>query len=181
MPEWHPPLFTLAQQFESANGFPLINGFVSAQVDRRLNEGISHNEVPDMLSHFLPEALAKPDPEQTRGVLRHVCDTNIIPGADTTAIAICTALMLLSQHRDAMANLRTELESIKLDELRGSIVTPISQGRLPYMQAVVQEALRLHPAVGMQSPRVVPSGGRTISCRPIPEGVGFPEVSVDRG
>lgn len=36
---------------------------------------------------------------------------------------------------------------------------------MPYLDAVVHEALRLHPAVGLLMERVVPAGGRTIGGR----------------
>ena len=39
---------------------------------------------------------------------------------------------------------------------------------MPYLQAVMYEALRLHPAVGMSLPRVVPSGGFEVSGKYIP-------------
>jgi cytochrome P450 len=42
---------------------------------------------------------------------------------------------------------------------------------MPYLQAVIQEVLRCHPAVGMSLPRVTPSGGIEICGQFIPQGV----------
>ncbi|KAK7393863.1 hypothetical protein QQX98_013353 [Neonectria punicea] len=41
---------------------------------------------------------------------------------------------------------------------------------MPYLQAVIKEALRLHPAVGLPLERVVPEGGATIAGRFFPSG-----------
>ncbi|KAM6505407.1 pisatin demethylase [Fusarium solani] len=47
---------------------------------------------------------------------------------------------------------------------------------MPYLQAVIKEALRLHPGVGTQLTRVVPKGGVVIEGQFFPEGV---EVGVN--
>jgi hypothetical protein len=44
---------------------------------------------------------------------------------------------------------------------------------MPYLQAVIQEGLRCHPAVGMSLPRVTPVGGIEICGHFIREGVSF--------
>ena len=41
---------------------------------------------------------------------------------------------------------------------------------MPYLQAVMKEAMRMHPAVGISMPRYVPSGGAEIGGRYYPEG-----------
>ena len=44
--------------------------------------------------------------------------------------------------------------------------------RLPYLEAVINEALRIHATSGIGLPRLVPAGGLTVS------GVFFPEGAV---
>jgi len=41
---------------------------------------------------------------------------------------------------------------------------------MPYLQAVMKEAMRMHPAVGVSMPRYVPSGGAEIDGRWYPAG-----------
>lgn len=45
---------------------------------------------------------------------------------------------------------------------------------MSYLQAVIKEALRMHPATGLPLERVVPAGGATISGYFFPEGVSGP-------
>ena len=50
--------------------------------------------------------------------------------------------------------------------LKGSSPTPIAfaeSNQMPYLQACMKEAMRLHPAVGMLLERFVPEGGVTIA------------------
>jgi hypothetical protein len=42
---------------------------------------------------------------------------------------------------------------------------------MPYLQAVIKEILRMHPAVGTILPRLVPKGGATLAGVYLPEGV----------
>ncbi|KAG4292439.1 hypothetical protein FPRO06_13692 [Fusarium proliferatum] len=69
-----------------------------------------------------------------------------------------------------MHKLRQELGDARAS---GHISNPITfreaQG-LPYLQAVIKEGLRLHPAVGFTMPRVVPKGGKKLAGRVFPEG-----------
>jgi cytochrome P450 len=43
--------------------------------------------------------------------------------------------------------------------------------RMPYLQAVIKEALRMHPATGLPLGRVVPKGGSVIAGKYFAEGV----------
>jgi cytochrome P450 len=45
---------------------------------------------------------------------------------------------------------------------------------MPYLQAVMKEALRVHPATGYPMFRVVPQGGEVLAGQFFPEGVRAP-------
>ena len=51
-----------------------------------------------------------------------------------------------------------------------TIVTFAEANRMPYLQASMKEAMRIHPAVGQLLERVVPKGGATIAGVWLPEG-----------
>lgn len=43
--------------------------------------------------------------------------------------------------------------------------------KMPYLQAVIKEGIRLHPAAGLPMQRVVPKGGVKLAGQFFPEGV----------
>ncbi len=45
---------------------------------------------------------------------------------------------------------------------------------MPYLQAVLKEALRMHPATGLPLGRSVPEGGAVIAVKMFPAGVVVP-------
>jgi len=49
---------------------------------------------------------------------------------------------------------------------------------LPILDAVITEALRLHPAAPSSLQRITPAGGRTVDGVQVPENVGWVEVHV---
>ncbi|KIL86254.1 pisatin demethylase [Fusarium avenaceum] len=97
---------------------------------------------------------------------------NIGAGSDTTANALSSILYFLYTNPHTLSRLRGELDThVK--------VNPISfeqSQSMPYLQAVIKEALRLHPGVGTQLTRVVPKGGLVIEGHFFPEGT---EVGVN--
>ena len=62
----------------------------------------------------------------------------------------------------------------ELDEALGNDDDPVSTfeqvKRLPYLEAVINESLRLHSTSGIGLPRIVPEGGLTVCGRFFPEG-----------
>jgi len=78
-------------------------------------------------------------------------------GHDTTASALCSALMFLGQHKECIQKLREELKQNDLwewneDALDLNFKKVVS---LPYLHCVVREILRLAPPVGAGYRRVL--------------------------
>ena len=96
--------------------------------------------------------------------------SNIFAGSDTTAISTRAIIYHLLKNLSCKAKLVAELDAARE---QGKLSFPVSLAQadsLPYLQAVMYEALRLHPAVGMSLPRVSPSTGATIAGKFIPAG-----------
>ena len=82
----------------------------------------------------------------------------MLAGADTTAITIRAIVYYVLKNPIVYQRLRQELDSARLSH-------PISYDTtqtLSYLAAVIQEAMRIHPGVGLMLERVVPAEGLTI-------------------
>ncbi|CAI7650807.1 unnamed protein product [Penicillium viridicatum] len=86
--------------------------------------------------------------------------SNINAGSDTTAISLRAILYYTLKNPQASAKLQQELITA-LEENRLSLPVSWKQSeeQLRYLDAVIKEALRLHPAVGLMLERVVPAKG----------------------
>jgi hypothetical protein len=161
----------MTQYLGPLNGLPVVNGFVKEQIDIRLGLGSLKSSQDDMIADFTPFAMSEENLTESRLNLRHLCETNILPGGDSTSTAICACLFYLSRHPSANKRLRIELDDF--ENRAREEKTPAHLAALPYLQAVVKESMRLHPPVGLMNPRVVPAGGATISHHYFSSGVGL--------
>ncbi|PHH73408.1 hypothetical protein CDD82_5491 [Ophiocordyceps australis] len=89
------------------------------------------------------------------------CLDHMVAGIDTTGDTLCFLMWELSQPRSMQYQRKLS------EELRYDSTSPVDQ--LPFLDAVVNEALRCFPAIPMSLPRVVPQGGRIIHGLRIPE------------
>ncbi|KAE8154562.1 putative cytochrome P450 [Aspergillus avenaceus] len=90
------------------------------------------------------------------------CKDHLAAGIDTTGDGLCFLMWELSkpEHSQIQDRLYEELRLTSTD-------TPLDN--LPYLEAVIKEALRCTPPIPMSFPRYVPSGGRTIAGYFMPE------------
>lgn len=85
--------------------------------------------------------------------------SQILGGADTTAIVLKAIFYHLLKNPNAKQKLVAELRSSNLP-----FPIPYDQASaLPYLSACIQEGLRIHPVVGHILERVVPSSGLTLA------------------
>ena len=93
--------------------------------------------------------------------LRDTALTLLLAGHETTAVALCWTLYLLSQNPEAEARLHRELDST----LRGRLPEASDPAALPYLERVLSESMRLFPpawAVGRVALEDVELSGRII-------------------
>lgn len=76
----------------------------------------------------------------------------------------------LGQHPNTLASLRKELDEARASGNLSRIVTWKESRRLPYLEACIKEAGRIHPPFGLNLERIVPAGGLTLSAQHIPAG-----------
>jgi cytochrome P450 len=153
----------------------LIQGGSTGAVARfaraRLDERLMHSESTakdtgdptysqrDFLARFLEAKKEYPDIVTDNQVFSYTV-SNMNAGSDTTAISLRAILYYTLKSPRVMAKLYEELTTA-YQECRISL--PVSwkqsQEELPYLDAVIKEAFRLHPAVGLLLERIVPTGG----------------------
>ena len=81
--------------------------------------------------------------------------TNVVAGSDTVAMPLRSILYYVLQDQEVRNKLMLELEGAGL-----SVPVKWREARqLPYLDAVIQEALRIHPPVGFGPERIVPPQG----------------------
>jgi cytochrome P450 len=96
---------------------------------------------------------------------------NMVAGSDTTAISLSAILYHLLTEPKCLARLRAEIADFRTEGRLSCPATFRETQEMPYLQAVIKEALRMHPATGLPLERVVPDGGATICGWFFPKGV----------
>lgn len=133
------------------------------KVDRRLNWEL---ERPDIMSHVIHER--KGTTGLPIGEIYANFSSLTIAGSETTATVLSGAMNHLANNREKLEALATEVRQgfktegeISFDALRN----------LPYLNAVINEALRLCPPIPWMLPRRVPASGGEVAGVWLPGGV----------
>ncbi|OZJ06559.1 hypothetical protein BZG36_00480 [Bifiguratus adelaidae] len=154
------------------SGHGYVGNFARQQIAQRQKELKDANTAkregpPDFLSRFLE--MHEEDPERvTVNDIITTSQSNIGAGSDTTSITLAAVFYHHLRNPETMNRLQDEVDTAAAE---GRISSPVSfkeAQELPYLQAVIKEALRLHPATGFPMARVVPSGGAMLAERMFP-------------
>ncbi|KAK3315818.1 benzoate 4-monooxygenase cytochrome P450 [Apodospora peruviana] len=137
--------------------------FTTELVKKRRNNPVDR---PDIIGRILQAE----DPNEsfsTAFVAAQLSDC-VIAGTDTTATSMSTANFYLTRNPEAMRKLQAEIRGTfnRYDE-----INPASTAKLEYLNAVLQEAMRILPPVSWAPSREVPPGGDTVDGHFLPEGV----------
>lgn len=133
------------------------------KVNRRLNWELDR---PDLMSHVIQE---RPGEEGLPpGEISATFMVLTTAGSETTATTLCGAVNYLMAHPEKLATLTSEIRS-SFDNAEQITLAALQD--LPYLNAVIQEALRLCPAIPWVLPRIVPPGGDTVCATWLPGGV----------
>nr|POE72189.1 cytochrome p450 monooxygenase [Quercus suber] len=143
-----------------------LRQFAVREISARQERGSDHQ---DILSRLQATQKEKPS-EMNDNAVTSMVTSNIFAGSDTTAISTRAIIYYLLKNPECKHKFVQEIDDRKA---QGKLSDPVKLSeaeKMPYLQAVMYEALRLHPAVGMSLPRVTPEGGATIAGRYIPAG-----------
>lgn len=150
------------------NSSRYIVSFATAQLQRYQNHESTTADLKDMLDRFKRFK----DGEQTMSddeLLSHAT-SNIFAGSDTTAASLRAIFYYLCRTPLAYAKLQAEIDEANNRGALSDHVTFAEAQKLSYFQAVIKEALRMHPAVGLLLERVVPASGAQLGIFHLPAG-----------
>lgn len=137
--------------------------YTKAALQRRL---ATKAEKRDFLSYILR-------PKDEKGMTDDEIDVNarllILAGSETTATLLSGATYFLLTNKVALDRASDEVRSAFQSEAN---ITFTSLARLPYLNAVIEEGLRLYPPVPVAFSRRTLPGGNVIDGHVVPENVG---------
>lgn len=141
--------------------------------EKTLEEAKAPAKTTDLLSKFLTAQEARPDFMNDVRVQTMAVSMSFA-GSETTAISLAAVFYYLLRTPAAMAKLRAEIDKFARqggfsDNETGIVMWPEAQ-KLPYLDACVKEAFRMHPAAGLPLERIVPEKGLEIAGQFVPGG-----------
>ena len=174
VPELHWLLGQVAKVMKLEPAFARVMDFILLHVQRRTSgQAKSPEDREDFLDKMLP---LEQQGKATRFDTINACGGNIGAGSDTTAISLSATIAYLSMHPNVLAKLRQELDNATNKGMLSDPATFKEAQKLPYLQAVIQESLRVHPAVGAPLTRVIGNNGVHLAGQYFPVGT---EVGIN--
>ncbi|KAL6720328.1 hypothetical protein ACLMJK_002249 [Lecanora helva] len=127
----------------------------------------------DLLSMFLKAKEDRPDFFHDGRVLT-MAVSMAFAGSETTAISLAAMFYFLLKNINCYTKLMKEIDDAvdngAIANRESGLVSWTEAQHLPYLDAVIKEAFRLHPAPGLPFERVVPKGGVEICGEMVPGG-----------
>jgi cytochrome P450 len=144
-PEWFPR----PGELMAGSSVRTMHSMVAAAIEARRNHATG--KADDLLDYML----AAQDPETGQRMspqdLIHNMQFFIVAGHETTALALSWALYLLANSPDHQERARVEVAA----QLGGRIATASDLTAMPFIQQVLEEAMRLYPPVGLLARNVL--------------------------
>ncbi len=139
------PLFGLSPWSRFQRAAAELDRLLDEQIAARRADAASHDDILSLLLSARDED-GQPLPDSD---LKDELRTMLIAGHETTALGMAWALLYIHQHPKVKARLMDELATL------GSEPAPDKLATLPYLEAICNESLRLHPVLPMAPRRVV--------------------------
>ena len=135
-----------------------LAGIAIARVQHRLENPPPADRL-DLLARLMEGRDEKGEP-LGREELTAEALTQLIAGSDTTSNTSCALLYHVVRTPGVLAKLRTELD----EAIPADVTVPTYElvKELPYLQAVINETMRIHSTSGIGLPRLVPLDSRGV-------------------
>lgn len=138
-----------------------------------LPDDLPNSRGVDLLSKFAQAGHDHPEFMDDTRILT-ACTSMVFAGSETTAISLSSVFYFLLKHPQVYAKLMAELDEAvtngTIESREDKTVSWAESQKLPYLDAVVQESFRMHPAAGLILERIVPPQGMNILGEFIPGG-----------
>ncbi|KAJ9618390.1 hypothetical protein H2203_008986 [Taxawa tesnikishii (nom. ined.)] len=143
-----------------------------------VNRGKRPKRGVNFLERFLQSQEKNPE-FLTDNRITAMCASLIIAGSDSTAISLASVFHYLLQNPRVYKKLMQEIDAADAAGAlassqdttgAGDVVPFTAANKLPYLDAVINEAFRMHPAVGLLLERITPPQGAKICGQFVPGG-----------
>lgn len=158
----HPWIFPyLAPKPTDKSGPGALFGLAWGQVKLRLEEQ-NTQKYDDMLQFFIDHK-DREGTQLSNVRLQLECEAPILAGSDTAATVLRAIILFLATNARVLGNLRAEIDAA---DAAGLLSTPPKfqelKQHVPYIAAVMKEAMRVYPVLGSPAVRKIPPDGAVI-------------------
>lgn len=146
-----------------------------AEMGEKKKEGIDEfsDRRGDLLSMFLKAKAERPE-FMTDGRVLTMAVSMAFAGSETTAISLAAVFYYLLKnpqcYHKAVEEINAAVKDGTIEDRPTGLVSWAESQKLPYLDACIKEAFRMHPAAGLPMERIVPPQGIEISGEHIPGG-----------
>ncbi|BGP55667.1 hypothetical protein JCM8202_003843 [Rhodotorula sphaerocarpa] len=154
LPPWIRPYMKYIDPW-FARGLDAVNnltGIARTRVNQRLKDGAGDRK--DILSHLQSGRDADGNPMGVPELTAEAL-TQLIAGSDTTSNSSCAIMYYLSRNQAAQKKLQAELDATFGPRGIEGVLDYEDVKALPYLDACINEALRLHSTSSMGLPRIM--------------------------
>lgn len=140
-------------------GFGTVTGIsVQHLIDRYQGKDKDYHDPakPDFLDKFIEAKKTYPELVDDAQIISYLM-INMLAGADTTAITLRAALYYIL--KNPLVYERLQKKVLAANPAESLAVTFKQASKIPYLEAVVRESMRMHPGVAMILERYVPEQG----------------------
>ena len=148
----------------------LANERIRARYAQGVSTGAAKSDfMAYILRHNDEKGMSLPEIEATLRTL-------VVVGSETTGTELSAIVRNLLRHSPALERLTAEIRGAFAN---ASEINAERTAKLEYLNAVIEESLRLCPPVPLGMPRIVPEGGAEVAGEWLPGGVSLTSCRVD--
>jgi len=157
------PLYLLASTYGLVDSTMPVAKFAQARIAERLSPKSSSDlpihQKPDLLAKFMQAKIDRPE-FMTDQLVMTMAVSMAFAGSETTAISLSSIFYNLLKSPSSLSTLLAELSTSTFSH--PTLVSYTEAQALPYLNACILEAFRVHPAPGLLLERIVPAEGSEI-------------------